>query len=327
MKNQFTKVTYENQNYKVCTDKKGIVFVVDDNIVLPNVYYNVHQIGYVYFHKNNNTLNTLHTCIMNHQFADGIYVDHINRIKTDNRSVNLRLATQSEQNKNQAKKKRNVVLPENCLINVSNIPTFMWYIKASGSHGDRWAVEIKDKYLWKTTSQKSVSTLCKFELAKKHLRHLITDRPELFVGHCMNGELSEIGKKLQTDYSQILKLAGHDYVPHIPQEYLEENIENLNMDEILLLQSDTYLNKHKPKCKLPVNCGITVEMIPKYCYYLQGNDTKGDGFTCDRNHPMHTKDWTTTRSKKVSIQEKFKQLTMYLQNQEYTPVQDVQKIK
>lgn len=42
-------------------------------------------------------------------------------------------------------------------------------------------VEIKDVYNWKTTSTKDLSTKCKFELAKKHLRNLIITQPELFM--------------------------------------------------------------------------------------------------------------------------------------------------
>ncbi len=46
----------------------------------------------------------IHQFVMNHKFDGKIYVDHINRIHLDNRKVNLRLATQSEQNMNQKKK-------------------------------------------------------------------------------------------------------------------------------------------------------------------------------------------------------------------------------
>jgi hypothetical protein len=65
----------------------------------------------------------LHHFILNSTVNKNIYVDHINRIKTDNRLENLRFVSQSEQNMNQSKRNRNIVLPDNCSININNIPT------------------------------------------------------------------------------------------------------------------------------------------------------------------------------------------------------------
>ena len=73
-------------------------------------------------------------------------------------------------------------------------------------------------------------------------------------------------------------------------------------------QDNDYKHKNKPK-----NFDITE--IPKYCYYVPVTKTKGDGFCCGRLHPKHKeskKDWTTTKSKKVSIEEKYKQLLEYI---------------
>lgn len=64
--------------------------------------------------------------------------------------------------------------------------------------------------------------------------------------------------------------------------------------------------------------------LPKYCYYVPATKEKGDGFCCGRLHPKHTKDWTTTKSRKVSIHEKYKQLMAYLEDKDYQPVQDVE---
>lgn len=68
--------------------------------------------------------------------------------------------------------------------------------------------------------------------------------------------------------------------------------------------------------------------LPQYCYYVPDNNVKGDGFTCGRLHPKtNGKDWTTTRSKKVSTDEKHKQLLAYLNNTVYIPVQDIELSK
>lgn len=62
--------------------------------------------------------------------------------------------------------------------------------------------------------------------------------------------------------------------------------------------------------------------LPKYCYYVPENDKKGEGLCCGRGHPMHTKDWHTTRSRAVSIEEKIKQLQGYLKGEKYEPKRD-----
>lgn len=217
----------------VAITNKNEPFVLDKNKLdnLSDVYYNLN--AYIYCSSS-----LLHHQILNYKFDGKLYVDHISRITTDNRVSNLRLISQSDQNKNQSKQTRNVILPEHCNINVQDIPTFIWYIKTNGNHGDRWAVEIKNKYFWKTTSTKKLSTKCKFELAKKHLRNLINNKPELFIGHCMNGELTDIGKILEKEYIDILNLAGYQFNKNNNfKNYLQEDINELNQDEI------TYINE------------------------------------------------------------------------------------
>lgn len=232
MKNQFKIIIYKNKEYIVGITNKKDPFIFDKDKLynLSNVNYYLSN-TYICCKLESTTL--LHRQILNYKFDGTLYVDHINRITTDNRVSNLRLISQSDQNKNQSKQTRNVILPENCNINVQDIPTFIWYIKANGNHSDRWAIEIKKKYFWKTTSTKKLSTKCKFELAKKHLRNLIDLQPELFIGHCMNGELSDTGKLLENEYIDILRLAGYNYNKNNNlKNYLQENLIGLTEDEI-----------------------------------------------------------------------------------------------
>jgi hypothetical protein len=143
---------------------------------------------------------------------NGESIDHINRITFDNRSENLRYATQSMQNKNMSKKRRNVKLPDGCKIDSQDIPTFIWYIKENGLHGDRWMIEIKNIYKWKTTSSKKYSTEYKFELAKQHLKNLIETKPEMFKEHSINGEMiDENAKRLKNEYYEIVKLVKPEF--------------------------------------------------------------------------------------------------------------------
>jgi hypothetical protein len=70
---------------------------------------------------------------------------------------------------------------------------------------------------------------------------------------------------------------------------------------------------------LPEGCPIQADQIPKYCYFKPEAKYNGCGFCVSKGHPKQKElgkgDWTTSRSKKVSIEDKFKQLLDYLSNE------------
>lgn len=163
----------------------------------------------------------LHQYIMNNKFDVNNYVDHINRITFDNRKENLRIATQSEQNWNQQKRKRNVILPENCGFNSDDIPTNIEYHHEYKSDIQYFEISIKMNgiriFRKKTTKSKQVNLLHKLEEAKKILKDTMNKHPEWFEHRCMNGNLTAEGNKLYESYFEILKLANiidpiHKYV-------------------------------------------------------------------------------------------------------------------
>lgn len=126
----------------------------------------------------------LHNLVMNRDAFKGKgqtqSIDHINRNGFDNRKENLRLITQSEQNINQVKKKRNVTLPSDCGMKAEDIPRHIWYVHPNGLHGDRFAIEFKTEgIVWKTTSSKKVSLANKLVEAKNKLAELYALYPHL----------------------------------------------------------------------------------------------------------------------------------------------------
>ena len=72
------------------------------------------------------------------------------------------------------------------------------------------------------------------------------------------------------------------------------------------------------KNKLPENCGVNKDEIPKNCYYIPETEKRGDGFCCDKNHPkqkdLQLGDYKTTQSKNISTKDKFQQLLTYLES-------------
>ena len=151
----------------------------------------------------------LHNLIMNRLGFPGKgskeTVDHINRNGLDNRKENLRIITQSEQNLNQSKKPRRIQLPEDSGINSDHIPKHIWYVKANGNHGDRFAIEFKTENItWKTTSSKMVLLKDKLQLAIDKLKEYYTQYPYL---NPKNQDINTKINELSGSYDEIIKLA------------------------------------------------------------------------------------------------------------------------
>ena len=132
-------------------------------------------------------------------------IDHINGIGMDNRKINLRLLTQTQQNYNTKRRARITILPENCGISTDDIPRNIYYMKPNGHHGDRFVVELKGlpdgDIEWKSTSSKSIPLLEKLHQAKAKLN-------ELYSLHNLHQQdESNLKKKLAEEYNKILELA------------------------------------------------------------------------------------------------------------------------
>ena len=249
---------------------------------------------------------------------------HINRLGMDNREDNLIYDTvDKETNKNIKKKRRIITLPEESGINVEEIPTYVWYMKPNGKHGDRFMIEIGN-INWKTTSSKSVSLKYKLEEAKLFLRELRKTKPELFAEYSMNGDFTAEGQKLLEAYYTIIHRAGYNHIKnYVPknntQKMLKENVIDTEERQLLRQQNNlmdilnnTGDRKRRLLSNIPAESGIKSSDLPKYCYYRRAYENHGDYFIIENHPQLGGKTWATSSSKNVSLQEKYEELLDYL---------------
>ena len=216
----YIDVIYNNKDYVVGTIKHNgsdvqFLFDYEDYDKVSERAWHVSSgkyIGSTFYTKgevNNKKELYLHNLVMNRLewYGKGTTtsVDHINRNGFDNRKENLRLLTQSEQNFNQTKRSRTITLPEGCDINTDEIPRHIWYIKANGAHGDRFAIEFKsENIVWKSSSSKKISLKDKLLEAKVKLEELYVLFPHL---NPFDPEKIQREESLTSSFNDIMKLA------------------------------------------------------------------------------------------------------------------------
>lgn len=147
---------------------------------------NSRELHYVACRPNSNKMLYLHAHLMNHigKGKGNDSVDHIDRDSLNNRRYNLRIITQSEQNKNTNKRSRKKLakpLPEG--ITQYDLPKYVVYYKekyAKDKYRDFFRVEkhplqvqgiFKDK--WSTTKSVNVDAKEKLQEAIRYLNTLV----------------------------------------------------------------------------------------------------------------------------------------------------------
>jgi hypothetical protein len=222
----WTTVAYNGADYVVgkiqfCEDS---VYCVNDAIDMENILkHSWHVVTGAYvgcykMHEGKKKTMYMHNFILGRDAFQGKgqeeSVDHRNGIGYDNRRANLRVLSQSLQNMNTRQRTRTTDrLPDG--IDPRDIPRNVWYIPATGSHGDRFCVEFKGiptigDIVRKTTSSKDVSI-------RNKLQQAIDIRQDILDAHPILKEYSresDSAIQLKKDYENIVALSKGEPIPH-----------------------------------------------------------------------------------------------------------------
>lgn len=202
------KVQHDGQPYavvkvKTCQLDTSVVFVVDeDRLSIENKSHYNASTGYIW-----SADALLHRHIL--QPSGSLTVDHISQWKLDNRRANLRLATQTEQNLNTRKRKRQQHLPVDCGIQADDLPTSISYCAPRGTKAAHFAVEIRRAgvriYRKATTTAHGIPLTDKLHEAKGILEDFKLKNPQHFVDSETHFKLMV---ELREQYNAIIKSSG-----------------------------------------------------------------------------------------------------------------------
>jgi len=237
-------VSYNNKKYTIIkipykTYKVPILLnkQIYDTIIGYNKNWTLNSSGYLYTTVNNKSI-YLHDVIykLSNKTNSKYPIIHLNKIPLDYRIENL-IEDKPNKNikKNLHKKSRTIQLKN---INVNDIPSFIWYMKDDGVHGERFQIELGD-IKWKTTSVSELSLKYKLEEAKKYLRQYKIKNNINFLKNSMNSDLNEHGVKLKKEFYNILE-KNNMYFEYTftnnTDKLLEENLIGLTNIEKQLLK-------------------------------------------------------------------------------------------
>jgi hypothetical protein len=186
---QYVHVSYDEHEYTVGILQSADIFVIDRDDYDKIQPFSWHKTANTYISCGSYVDGVKRTLYLHNLIMDKLTftgkgqqetVDHVNRNGLDNRKENLRILSQTDQNLNQKRKPRSVELPTGCGVSPDEIPKHIWYVRANGLHGDRFAIEFKtEDILWRTTSSKAVILKDKLMIAKEKLAELYTLYPYL----------------------------------------------------------------------------------------------------------------------------------------------------
>jgi len=240
-------------------------------------------------------------------FEDDKYsVNHINCIKYDNRIANLRMATQSEQNTNRkVRNDKKEPIDELKELGITMLPKYVRWDKGESKFTidkhprlvEEVSLGIRKKACQSGTKSVKLTIKEKYQDILARLDELNQYRSPDFI------ELQKKKNELLEEYTLMEKCIKE--AAGIP-------FEELKTIAVAVEEIRKICPGKKGESKLPPNCGVTHDMIPKYCYYRPASDKRGDKFIIDKHHPKHVqleiKQWGTTESRAVATKEKFDSL-------------------
>ena len=318
-------VEYNGNKYTVCYvlhNMKPVLFIIDTNIKekVVNNGVNIYD-GYPKITSGS----FIHQLVIGNPPSDKYSVDHLNRIRRDDRKCNLAFKTASEQLQNQFIRDRTVELPEDCGIDHNDIPKNVFYINEKDK-GEYFEINIKgvthlpkNILKKKTTSRNDVPLRIKLQTAIYYLRWLCQQFPELKSVIRINKEDEDDRLKLTKEYNDIISLTTY------PKEVIDANLVDFiydcktdysidNEEIIEKIIKNTGAGK-KIKDNLPIGCGINKLDIPPYCYYVPAKELRGDKFVID-SHPklLETgkRQMSTPEIRTLSTKAKFDMLLEYI---------------
>jgi hypothetical protein len=287
--------------------------------VLKNNGWSLSGTGYMY----NHTIN-MHKLI--EQLAklegEGQTVDHINGYKLDNRARNLRKAMQCDQNSNRGS--RSDKLPpceELQAACVTELPRHVRWDKTE----KKFVIEkhpqlIKDvENGVRSKATMSGSKSVKLSIIEKY-QDILARLKELDDAAYSetNAQFKQLKKDLTKEYEEICRCIELFYKPDLNSITQSTTDDQQSETHVQVVQTKPTIVAVKHTCagkksvsKLPENCQVKHEDIPKYCYYSAKSDKRSDSFTINR-HPQliaeGNKTWSTTSRVDVSTHDKFLKL-------------------
>ena len=305
--------------YHITLDGKNYMCLFWESLEDPIVYdkcfekeigtesWHVMKVGYA--HGNSDYMHNYIARLNNILKEEGsnMSIDHINECKLDNRKENIRYVSQSEQNRNRkSRNDKENPCQELIDIGIEELPRHVRWDKTE----EKFVLEkhpyllkevemgIRNKPAMSGSKSKKLSVFEKFSDIMARLKELddkygndddIVDRDAFNVKK----------EKLRHEYEKIketlYEYIGRAYTP--PPDIVETNIDNISF-------SRNTLAGRKGESKLPEGCGVSLDQLPRYCYYVAAKGVRGDYFELSRNPKV--KCWRTTSSKSVSTLDKFK---------------------
>lgn len=237
-----TNISYNNKKYSIIKVqyKSIIVPIIIDRDIYDKIKdtkrnWIITNNGMIYTNINDNNI-YLHEIVYILKNGKNKYpLIHINKIPLDNRIENLMEDKQNKDIKKNLNKKSRTIKLKN--IDVDKIPSFVWYMKDDGNHGERFQIKL-GSINWKCTSCDKLSLRYKLEETKKYLRQYKEKNNIEFLENSMNSDLNIHGIRLKKEFYKMLDNINMKYEYTLDRNtdiLLQEDITGLNEIEKKLL--------------------------------------------------------------------------------------------